>query len=254
VKHLKASQVRLQGGTRSQTLTLAQEAPIAIEINGVGYAVMMATPADLEDFGFGFALSERFVERASQLRFVEPAMTPQGVVLRIGLTPDAPRDQLDRVRNRVSDSACGLCGVESLEQALRPLKRVPQASPPAPAAIFEALEALRQHQPLNAETHATHAAALCAADGSIVMAREDVGRHNAFDKLIGAMARQGVTWDGGFALLTSRCSYELVEKAVVSDCPTLVTVSLATSLAVERAAQAGLRLIMLARSDSYLLA
>jgi FdhD protein len=145
-----------------------------------------------------------------------------------------------------------LCGIENLEQALRPLPALLPTSTAGPAAIFHALEALRAHQPLNMATGAVHAAALCAADGAIRIAREDVGRHNAFDKLIGAMARADMTWDGGFALLSARCSYELVEKAVLAGCPLLVTVSMATSLAVERAAEAGLELIALARSDAML--
>jgi FdhD protein len=159
---------------------------------------------------------------------------------------------IERVRHRVSESSCGLCGIENLEQALRPLPRLTSAGEVEPAAIFRALEQLRAHQPLNAATGAVHAAALCAADGTIRAAREDVGRHNAFDKLIGAMLRDGLAWDGGFALLSARCSYELVEKAVLAECPLLVTVSMATSLAVERAEEAGLRLIALARSDAML--
>ena len=117
-----------------------------------------------------------------------------------------------------------------------------------------ALSALRERQPLSRETGAVHGAALCGADGGIRLVREDVGRHNAFDKLIGAMARGGLGWDGGFALLTARCSYELVEKAALAGCPGLVTISAPTSLALQRAADAGLALITLARADSILLA
>ncbi|KTT62565.1 formate dehydrogenase accessory sulfurtransferase FdhD, partial [Sphingomonas endophytica] len=119
-------------------------------------------------------------------------------------------------------------------------------------AACAALAAMRDHQPLNRATGAAHAAMVCDADGRVRLAREDVGRHNAFDKLIGAMARQGLDWDGGFALLSSRCSYELVEKAALAGCPMLVTVSAATSLALERAASAGLTLVSLARDDAVL--
>ena len=122
----------------------------------------------------------------------------------------------------------------------------------APAAVFAALAAMRGHQPSNAATGAAHAAMLCDADGAIRLAREDVGRHNAFDKLIGAMARAGIGWDGGFALLSSRCSYELVEKAALARCPMLVTVSAATDLALARARAAGLTLVHLARDDAVL--
>lgn len=120
--------------------------------------------------------------------------------------------------------------------------------------MFAALSRLRAHQPLHRRTGAVHAAALCSVDGDIRLCREDVGRHNAFDKLTGAMLREGAAWAGGFALLTSRCSYELVEKAVLAGCPTLVTVSAPTSLALERARDAGLHLVVLARSDALLVA
>jgi len=230
---------------------VAIEAPVAIEINGLGYAVMMATPADLEDFAFGFCRSERLIDSAKDVVAVETHDTDNGTILRIFLVEDRVERVAERVRHRVSESSCGLCGIENLEQALRPLPRVATGSA-APTAVFAGLDALRAHQPLNAATGAVHAAALCAADGTIRIAREDVGRHNAFDKLIGAMARDGLGWDGGFALLSSRCSYELVEKAVLAGCPTLVTVSMATTLAVSRAVEAGLELIVLARPDSFL--
>jgi FdhD protein len=152
----------------------------------------------------------------------------------------------------VSESACGLCGVENLHQALRPLPRVTATATASEAAIFAALAALPALQPLNAATGAAHAAALCDADGGVRLVREDIGRHCAFDKLIGAMFRAGIGWQGGFAVLTSRCSYELVEKAALANCPMLVTLSLATTLAIERAQEAGIRLIVLARPDAAL--
>ncbi len=232
---------------------LAIETPIAIEIDGIGYAVMMATPDSLEDFATGFCLSERLIDRAADLIAVDPHAAEGGVLLRLALAP-AVRDRArDRVRHRVSESSCGLCGIETLEQALRPLPVVaPPADPVHDAAIFAALAALRDHQPLGRETGAVHAAAWCDADGAIALVREDVGRHNAFDKLIGAMARGGIGWGGGFALTTARLSYELVEKAALSDCHTLVAISAPTSLAIERAAQAGIRVIALARPDAVL--
>jgi FdhD protein len=156
------------------------------------------------------------------------------------------------VRHRTADSSCGLCGVESLEQALRPLPAgLPQWTG-SDDAVFAALQALETAQPLGASTRAVHAAAACNVDGGIRLVREDVGRHNAFDKLIGAMLRGGFGWEGGFALLTSRCSYELVEKAVLSNCPMLATISAPTTLALARARSAGLALSVLARPDSLL--
>lgn len=229
---------------------LAVERPIAIEVNGIGHAVMMATPADLVDFAYGFALSERLIGAPAELRDVDRHDADDGTILRLTLA-NPPEDV--RVRNRTGDASCGLCGIENLEQAMRALPIVPSAPEIADAAIFRALGLMRAHQPLNAATGAVHAALACAADGAILCAREDVGRHNAFDKLIGAMLRERRSWEGCFALLSSRCSYELVEKAALAGCATLVTISMATSLAIARARAAGVRLVSLARSDSFLL-
>lgn len=233
--------------------TLVGESPVAIEVNGIGHAVMMATSVDLEDFVTGFALAERIVDTAADMIALDLHETPQGTIARITVAPARAAAIAARARRRTSDSSCGLCGMDNLDAVHRPLPRVAPAKVD-PAAIFRALGAMRAHQPLTRATGAAHAALLCAADGTIRLAREDVGRHNAFDKLIGAMARQGLAWDGGFALLSSRCSYELVEKAALAHCPMLVTVSAATDLAVARAAQAGLALVHLARDDAVLFA
>jgi len=240
-------------GARPGARALPVEAPVAIEVNGLGYAVMMATPSDLEDFGTGFALTERLIGGLAELETAEAVELERGWLLRLIVRGQPPEALQARVRRRVSESSCGLCGVENLEQALRPLPRLAARPAPAPQAIYAALEALREHQPLNALTGAVHAAALCDPDGAIRLAREDVGRHNALDKLVGAALRAGAAMSDGFVLLSSRCSYELVEKAVLAGAGGLVTVSAATSLAVERAAEAGLRLVSLARPDEYLL-
>ena len=242
----------VRDGTRTAiTRATVPEHPVAIEVNGVGYAVMMATPADLEDFVTGFALSERIVAGAAEIDDIDLFETPLGWIARLAVSPARAAAVATRVRARASDSSCGLCGMDNLEAVHRALPRVPAAAID-PDAIFRALADMRSRQPLNAATGAAHAAMLCAGDGTIRLAREDVGRHNAFDKLIGAMARGGLVWEGGFALLSSRCSYELVEKAALSACPTLVTVSAATDLALARAAEAGLTLVSLARSDAIL--
>ncbi|TCP35733.1 formate dehydrogenase accessory sulfurtransferase FdhD [Sphingomonas sp. BK235] len=227
------------------------EHPVAIEINGLGYAVMMATPADLADFATGFALSERIVADAREIEALDLVDTDQGMIARLAVPPARAAAVADRVRRRASDSSCGLCGMDNLDAIHRPLPRV-TATPVVPDAIFAALAAMRDHQPLNRATGAAHAAMLCDRAGAVRLAREDVGRHNAFDKLIGAMARERLDWDDGFALLSSRCSYELVEKAALAGCATLVTVSAATSLALDRAAAAGLTLVSLARADAVL--
>ena len=247
-------QIRAAGGEEDIARGVAVERPVAVEFNGIGYAVMMATPVDLIDFAYGFALAERLVDAPDEVQAADIHDTDRGTVLRIDLVAARRERILDRVRHRVSESSCGLCGIENLDAALRPLPKVTAAPMAGREAIFAALAAMRAHQPLNAATGAVHAAMACGTDGAIRLAREDVGRHNAFDKLIGAMARAGMGWEGGFALLSSRCSYELVEKAAIAGCPMLVTVSAPTSLAMTRAAEAGLTLISLARSDSYLAA
>lgn len=240
-------------GTRAAiTRPIPVEAPISIEVNGIGYAVMMATPADLEDYATGFALSEGLIERAAEIVSIDAAEVAQGWVLRLQLPAERLEAVLTRARCRVSESSCGLCGMDNLDEVMRPLPRVTARLDVEDGAIFRALDALRDRQPLNAETGAAHAAAFCTADGGIVMAREDVGRHNALDKLLGALARADISPSGGFILLSARCSFELVQKAVIANCPLLVTISAATSLAVDLAKNQGLRLVTLARPDAVL--
>ena len=234
------------------TRTIPVEAPIAIEYNGIGYAVMMATPTDLDDFAIGFSLSERIIAAASDVRSVEAHETDLGWLLKIDIVETCVSPMIERVRVRVSESSCGLCGLENLEQVARPLPVLGASPAITDEAIFRALDALRDHQPLNLATGGAHAAAFCDVEGRIVCVREDVGRHCALDKLIGALSREGLAPQSGFFLLSSRCSYELVEKTVIAGCPTLVTISTATSLAVVRAKAAGLQLIALARADSVL--
>lgn len=242
-----------EAGDRVLDRSLAVEAPVAIEYNGLGYAVMMATPEHLGDFARGFTLSEGLVGSADAIEAIDVHEVPGGWVVRIALPHASMEPVIARARSRVSESSCGLCGIDSIAEVLR-------SSPPVEArisvmrdGIVRALDALDAHQPMGRETGAMHAAAFCAPDGAILYAAEDVGRHNAFDKLIGAMARQGLDARAGFMLLSARCSFELVEKAVRAGCPLLVTISAPTSLAVERAAQAGLALVALARSDYALI-
>lgn len=241
------------GSDRLLERVVAEEWPVAIEYNGIGYAVLMASPVDLEDLAFGFSLTERLIEDRMDILDFSKHETPDGTLLRIMLSPDRVERVLERVRHRVSESSCGLCGIENLEQALRPLPRLSVETDADPDAIFRALRALPALQPINVETGAVHAAALSDHRGEILIVREDVGRHNAFDKLIGAKIRTGQGWEGGFALLSSRCSYELVEKAVLAQCPMLVTISAPTRLALRRAEEAGLKIAVLAREDAILI-
>ncbi|MBJ7437724.1 MAG: formate dehydrogenase accessory sulfurtransferase FdhD [Sphingopyxis sp.] len=240
------------GDGRPVERELADEVPVALEFNGIGYAVLMATPTDIEDLVAGFLLSERLQQPGDLVVPVALHRTAKGIVARANLPAERAHALLDRVRHRASDSSCGLCGIENIEQAIRPLPSVSEPCRADDAAVFRALGELEAHQLLNARTGAVHAAALVDANGTIRFAREDVGRHNAFDKLIGAMRRANVPWDGGFALLSSRCSYELVEKAALAGCPMLATISAPTRLAVDRAAAAGLALRVLVRRDAML--
>lgn len=226
---------------------------MALEFNGLSYAVMMASPQDLADFATGFALSEGLATQAADISDIAVAEVPQGWIVRAQLAGLGIAKLEERLRRRVTESSCGLCGIENLAEVARPLPPVAPHDPIDPAAIFAALAALREHQPLGRETGAAHAAAHCQADGAITTVREDVGRHNALDKLIGAKARASEALSPGFVLSTARCSYEIVEKAVRAGATSLVCISLPTSLAVERARSCGLGLWALARDDSVLL-
>ena len=239
-------------GDAALTRAVPIEAPVSIEVCGIGYAVMMATPTDLEDYGLGFAMSEGLVDGPDQIRGIDTQPIEGGWALRIWLPPERSERALERARKRVSESSCGLCGIENIEEVLRPLPAVTASIAVDRAGLVAALASLGDHQPLGRATGAVHAAAFCAPDGAIRLAREDVGRHNALDKLIGALARAGIDPASGFILLSARCSYELVEKTVRAGCPMLVTISAPTSLAAERAAAAGLTLVALARPDSAL--
>ena len=233
---------------------IISEAPIAIEYNGIGYAVMMATPIDLEDYAVGFSLSEGLITHDSEILAIDTHQAELGWILRIQLPQQNAEKVVARARQRVSESSCGLCGMDNLDEVMRPLPRVTTQIDVAEAVIFSALSSLRSHQTLNAQTGSAHAAAFCAPDGAILLTREDVGRHNALDKLIGALARAQIDISAGFIILTARCSLELVQKTILANCPMLVTISAATDLAINIAEQSGLRLISLARADSALAA
>ncbi len=233
---------------------IAIEAPVSIEYNGIAYAVMMASPADLEDFVTGFSLSEELIRSPADILSIEIAEVPRGWVARVALVTERSERVTERARLRVSEGSCGLCGLENLAQVMRALPAIDTRPAVGVQALFAALDALTDYQPLSRATGATHAAAFCAPDGTIMIAREDIGRHNALDKLIGALARTGQDARAGFFLLTARCSYELVEKTLLARCPLLVTISAPSSLAIERATAHGLTLVALARPDAMLVA
>ncbi len=244
----------LQEAVPAQERVIPVEHPIAIRYSGVSHGVMMASPGDLIDFAYGFSLSEGVIDHARQIRTVQIVKVDSGILLDIELSGETLRQHLHRRRAFVGRTGCGVCGVESLGD-------LPQAKPlqssfapiPDMTALRAGLSGLEKEQSLNHLTQAVHAAAWCDAEGKVIALREDVGRHNALDKLIGAILRQKISVFGGFAVITSRCSFEMVEKAVRSEMPVLVAVSAPTSLAVERAKILGLTLLAIARSDGALL-
>jgi FdhD protein len=252
-KELAPTEISLDGTRRPVTREWVPEAPVALEFNGLAYAVMMATPRDLEDFALGFALTEGLAKSPADVSDLGLAEVEKGWIVRATLTGLGMEQLTERVRARVAESSCGLCGIENLDAVAKPLPPVAAHGPLAESAIFTALAALREHQPLGKATGAAHAAAFASPAGAIHTVREDVGRHNAMDKLIGALATAGQDPAAGFILSTARCSYEIVEKAVRAGATRLVTVSLPTSMAVARAEQASLSLWSLARDDSVLL-
>lgn len=244
--------IRPDGSRRAVSRPFAPEVPVALEYNGISYAVMMASPSDLEDFVSGFALTEGLAGAIGDVGGIALAETDKGWIARASIASLALERLQERVRTRVAESSCGLCGIDNLEAIAKPLPRVTAHAPIAPAAIFTALGALRDHQPGNRATGGMHAAAFVDPRGAILCVREDVGRHNALDKLIGALARAGTPIAQGFILSTARCSYEIVEKAVRAGATTLATISVPTSMAAARAQAAGLSLFALARDDEVL--
>jgi FdhD protein len=234
------------------TRAVAVEAPVQIVIGGAPFAVMMATPNDLEDFAYGFALTEQIANSVADIRGVEVEQVEGGWKLKIAVSGERLQAHLARGRAMSGRTGCGLCGIEDFSQIPSPNPPLHPQAPIAPDAIRIAVSELEARQPLNQATRAVHAAAWCGRDGRIALVREDVGRHNALDKAIGALARSGVAPDSGFFVITSRCSFEMVAKAAIFGASTLVSVSAPTSLALERAQRFGVRVIAVARRDQAL--
>ena len=238
------------GSVTDGTRPIAVERPVQVSFGDVPFGVMMLTPADLDDFAYGFSLTEGVIEGPGDVRRVAVEDTSEGLRLHIDLTGPKLHAHLARKRALSGRTSCGLCGIEDLS-ALPRATREPGPAPAVPLrAIERALHGLDRHQPLNAETHAVHGAAWCDFDGAVLHAREDVGRHNALDKLVGVLLRAGIDPDEGFVLITSRASFEMVEKVATFGCRTLVAISAPTALALERAQALDLTLIGIARRDA----
>lgn len=240
------------GAGRTVDDQLAEEIPVALSYNGISHAVMMASPVELEDFALGFSLSEGILQSADELYGIDVEQHDDGLVLSLEISSERMMRLRHHRRTLSGRTGCGLCGTESLDQAVRPLEPLPPTALPQHEAVQNALQQLRLHQPLQNMTGAMHGAAWCDADGTIVLAREDVGRHNALDKLIGALASgKAVRGRGGFVLVSSRASYEMVHKTATAGIATLVAVSAPTSLAIRIACEAGLNLIGFAREGHH---
>jgi formate dehydrogenase accessory protein FdhD len=241
---------RDSGSTEPGSEPVAEEVPVAMVYNGLSHVVMMASPTDLEDFALGFSLTEGIIESKSEFADCEIVRAGEGIEARIEIGSRAFFHLKEHRRALQGRTGCGLCGVESLDQALRDLPKLNSELRVSPQAIHRALDALPALQGLNRVTHSLHAAAFCTPDGEIFGVREDVGRHNAFDKLIGALAKDGVDAGQGFAVITSRCSFEMAQKAISAGIPVLAAVSAPTHLAIKLAESYDLTLLALARSDS----
>lgn len=228
-----------------------EEVPVAFEYNGISHAVMLASPSDLEEFALGFSLSEGICASAKDFFEIEVAQSAAGITLQIKVSSEAFVKLKERRRNLTGRSGCGLCGTESLDQVIRPLTPNSHTQILSAASIRRALTGLKDRQPLNRLTGAAHAAAWCASDGQLLAVFEDVGRHNALDKLIGAMAKQRMDAQDGFVLMTSRASVELVQKAATVGISALVAISAPTALAVRTARDCGMTLVAFARGEDF---
>ncbi|MBI5278448.1 MAG: formate dehydrogenase accessory sulfurtransferase FdhD [Burkholderiales bacterium] len=230
---------------------VADEVPVALQFNGVSHAVMLATPLDLEDFAVGFSLGEGLVDSAADVFGIEPEDTAQGLVLHIEIASRCLARLKARRRTLAGRSGCGLCGTESLAQALPQVDRRVAPFDLQGHVLSRALAEMRARQALQAATGATHAAAWCSPDGAVQVVREDVGRHNALDKVIGALARDRIDASRGFLAVTSRASYEMVQKAARAGVGALAAISAPTALAVRCAEEAGLCLVGFARGADW---
>lgn len=244
---------RWRAGTVEQASDqVAEEVPVALTYHGVPHVVMLATPADLEDLAVGFTLSESIVGHRGEIRAVEAAQREDGALeVRIGIAAERFSELLRRQRNLTGRTGCGLCGAQTVEEAIRNPPPVPHGITVDGKALHQALRDLQDRQEINARTGSVHAAAWVVPDAGIQFVREDVGRHNALDKAIGAVVRAGGDFAGGYFIVTSRASYEMVQKAATVGAGFLAAVSAPTAFAIRLAEATGLTLVGFARDHQH---
>jgi len=228
---------------------IAEEAPIALVYNGVPHVVVMATPVHLDDLALGFSLTEAVIESVSELGGIEIVPEPTGYSIYMSVPPERVAAIEQRRRNMTARTGCGICGAQTIEQAMRDVPKIKAGPRVARQSLARAMRILPSRQTLNAATGATHAAAWANFDGELQLVREDVGRHNALDKLIGALASGSIDTAQGFAVITSRASYEMVQKAAMAGIGLLAAVSAPTALAVRIAGESGITLAGFVRGE-----
>ncbi len=248
---MTANRIWRDGTWSSGDRTVPEEVPVALVYDASTEAVMMATPADLEDFAYGFSLTEGLIRNIDEVQKLDIVTGGAGIEARLWLKPDRSQAVAARRRSRIGPTGCGLCGVDSLEGAVRVRGRITNDLKLSPADILAAVEGLAEKQVLGTQTRAVHAAGFWKPGNGVVAVREDVGRHNALDKLAGALARQRITSNTGAVVLTSRVSIEMVQKTVAIGAPVLIAVSAPTAFAIQAADEAGLTLVAVARSDGF---
>ncbi|KGD87568.1 formate dehydrogenase accessory sulfurtransferase FdhD [Rhizobium sp. YS-1r] len=243
---------RRNGVIRAGSRVVPEEVPIAFSYGGSTHAVMMGTPADLEDFAAGFSLTEGIITSADEIEEISVVDEGRGLDVQVTLAEDKEDALRTRRRHMAGPVGCGLCGIESIDQAIRP---VPDVSAVLLALtlkdVTDAAASLNDAQPLHAETHAVHGAGFFVPGKGLIAVREDVGRHNALDKLAGALVRQGIEGPSGVVVVTSRISVEMVQKTAILGSALLVAISAPTALAIRTAEEAGMTLIALTRGEDF---
>ena len=239
------------GHLSESTRAIPEETALALTYNGGTYAVMMGTPQNLDDFAIGFSLSEGIVSTPNEISSLEIVDLDDGIELRMWLADEKAARLSERRRHIAGPTGCGLCGIDSITEAVHPAAVVARGRSFSPRELMAAMASISPLQPINVETRAVHAAAFWTPAASIVALREDVGRHNALDKLAGALAKANVTTSEGAVLLTSRVSVEMVQKTAAMAAPVMVAISAPTALAVRIAEAAGITLVAVARADGF---